>query len=188
MYIRGVLFTGIPRIILSALGGILLALPFAPSLALAAEKPVQKTPAAVIKAIKDESGGTLKKFYKARQYRPLWLRGSAIGPEATVLLGMIESADVDGLDPGDYEPEKLRIIVNEARSGTPKALARAEIFLSKQFTRFVDDMRRPGTVEMRYLDPQLQPKSRKADAVLRAASFTTSFPDYVTKLGWMNPQ
>src|SRR3546814_7121682 len=49
----------------------------------------------------------LKAFYKARDYRPLWIRNGTIGPGAARLVNLIGSARLDGLDPDDYDPEDL---------------------------------------------------------------------------------
>jgi L,D-transpeptidase YcbB len=187
MRIRGVLSLGIPRnaLRLMALGMATLAVaasPQTPAIAQEARQP------SLTKAIQKQADGRIKKFYQARGFKPLWVRAGKIGGEVTAFLEIIDSARLDGLDPDDYDSDKLRAILAEARSGEPDKLARAELFLSELFARFVDDMRQPGMVEMRWLDPSLKPQRRKADAVLRAATFAPSFPDYVVQMGWMNPQ
>src|SRR3546814_2992984 len=73
----------------------------------------------------------LKAFYKARDYRPLWIRNGTIGPGAARLVNLIGSARLDGLDPDDYDPEDLVRALRRAESGSPRALARAEIELSR---------------------------------------------------------
>ncbi len=138
-------------------------------------------------AIQKEAGGRLKRFYQARGYEPLWIRKGAIGREAETLLLLIANADLDGLDPSDYQPDKLRTAIGAARGGDPRALARAELLLSQTFARYADDMRRPRNVEMRWADRQLIPKRRKADQILSAASFASSFSEYLTNIAWMSP-
>ncbi|MGL5837239.1 MAG: L,D-transpeptidase family protein [Sphingorhabdus sp.] len=184
---RGVSARRIPRRLAYAMIAGVIVLAAAP-LPAVAQKDVSFGQASVSNALQKQAGGRLKTFYKARGYEPLWVRKGTIGREAETFLTFIANADLDGLDVDDYQPEKLRTIIGEARAGgTPEALARAELALSKQFARYVDDMRRPRNNEMRYLDHSLMPKRRKADAVLRAASFNSSFADYLGNMAWMSP-
>jgi L,D-transpeptidase YcbB len=138
-------------------------------------------------AIRKQADGKLKKFYAARGNKPLWLQNGRFAPHAEVLLGMMAKASLDGLNPDDYRVSKIRAALFEGNMGSPQAMARAELMLSEQFARYVDDMREPGDVGMRWLDPSLVPKSRKADAILRAATYAPSFADYVSKMAWMSP-
>src|SRR3546814_15027281 len=71
--------------------------------------------------------------------RPLWIRNGTIGPGAARLVNLIGSARLDGLDPDDYDPEDLVRALRRAESGSPRALARAEIELSRAFADYVRD-------------------------------------------------
>ena len=75
----------------------------------------------------------VRAFYRARNHRPLWVRGNRLGPEADALLALIETARLDGLDPDDYRPRQLAEAIYEARGGSPRALAEAEALLSRRF-------------------------------------------------------
>ncbi|WP_238475447.1 L,D-transpeptidase family protein [Sphingomonas cavernae] len=137
--------------------------------------------------LRSAMGGKLKAFYRARAWWPLWIQGDTLGPEADRLIALIESSDLDGLDPADFDPEDLRDVVEVARSGSPEALARAEVRLSRAFAAYVRALRRAPTVKMVYLDQELVPEQPTEIEVLRAAGVETSMAAYVDTMGWMNP-
>jgi len=141
---------------------------------------------AVTLAIREQAGGALKRVYAERNFRPLWTRGGTIGPQAATLIGYLDTADLDGLKPARYGVSKLREAIGKARSGDPRAVARAELALSSAFARYVQDQRQ-SDVEMVFADPTLKPKRLKPEAVLRAAAFPASFADYIASMGWMSP-
>ncbi|MGH6617478.1 L,D-transpeptidase family protein [Sphingomonas sp.] len=137
-------------------------------------------------AIREEAGGSLKRFYADRGFRPLWAPGGKIGRQADTLIRFLKSAELDGLKSSSYDTDKLSDAVGAARGGDPRAVARAELELSDAFARYVQDQRRGGA-RMIYADRKLKPKKLPADRVLRAAAFPKSFSDYVADMGWMSP-
>jgi len=150
------------------------------------EAPARSSVAAEIRA---QVGGKLRDFYGPRGFWPVWVEKDAVGPQADALLKLIDSAEADGLKPGNYDPKGLRRAIEDANgSGDPKALARAELALSKSFAKLVADMRAPSrAVKMRYLDPEVEPRDPGPADILRAAAVTSSFEEYVAQAGWMSP-
>jgi len=145
--------------------------------------------APIAEAIADKAGGALKRFYRTRNFQPLWVSNGTIGPQAATLIGYLRTAKLDGLKPSRYDPDDLAEAVEKARTGDPKAVARAELALSKAFADYVRDQRKPaGDVDITYADKRLKPKKLKPEEVLRAASFPGSFADYVADMGWMSPE
>ena len=140
----------------------------------------------VATAIRAQADGKVRKFYAARGYRPLWARSGRIGREADVLIGYLRSAGLDGLDPSDYEVERLHTALAAAKAGSPEQVARAELALSKALARYVRDQRRPGQADMTFADKKLRPRKLSEDAVLRAAAFPRDFAGYVRDMGWMS--
>jgi murein L,D-transpeptidase YcbB/YkuD len=147
----------------------------------------QTAPDAVALAIKSEAGGKLKSVYAARGFWPLWVKNGAVTPAAERLLSYLETADLDGLDPRDYDVRDLREAVERARGGSPDSLARAELALSQAFARYVRDVRRAPAAKIRYLDEELIPQKLSEAAALRGASLATDIGSYVTTMGWMDP-
>ncbi|HVI98973.1 MAG TPA: L,D-transpeptidase family protein [Sphingomonas sp.] len=143
--------------------------------------------AVVAAAIKDEAGGDLKRFYRHRGYRPLWVEGRRLGPQAEKLVSYLATAWLDGLKPKSYDPDELVEAIGKARDGDPKALAEAELALSETFANYVRDQRRPSRdVDIIYADKKLKPGKLKTEQVLIAASFPKSFTNYVDDMGWMS--
>ena len=130
----------------------------------------------------------VRDFYRARSHRPLWIHGGVLGPEADAFLQLIESAEVEGLDPGDYRPGALADAVGAARAGPPAALARAEILLSRRFAQYVRDVRRPPRRPvMIYAERGLAPLRPTVRAVLERAARAQSLAEHLETIGWMHP-
>ncbi len=156
--------------------------------ALPAVAPAQYPAPQVAAALRSAGGDReVRGFYKARSYRPLWIRGSTLGPEAERVLDLVERADLDGLDPEEYRPDALAEAIDRARSGSPRDLARAEMLLSRTFARYVRDVRRPRATNMVYVDRELAPVTPPVRSVLEAASSAPSLGHYLESAGWMNP-
>lgn len=167
------------------MGGCLAAALAATALPAPAFAAPQGVAAALQSSVK--SGSDLKAFYKARRYRPLWVRDGSPGPEAERLVHLVASAELDGLDPGNYEPRALLRAMDNAGSGSPKALARAEILLSRAFAAYVRDVRHPPSVGMVYLDRELAPALPTAGAVLASAAAAPSLMRHLEDMEWANP-
>lgn len=147
----------------------------------------QTAPDAVALAIKDKADGKLKPVYATRGFWPLWVKDRALTPAAGQLITYLESAELDGLNPSNYDMQNLREAVEATRAGSPEALARAELRLSQAFTRYVRDVRRAPNTQIRYLDEELRPRKLSETDVLRAASVAPDFNLYVRNMGWMDP-
>lgn len=144
--------------------------------------------AAVAAAIRDEAGGAMKRFYATRGFRPLWAASGRPGRAATALLGYLGTADADGLRADAYDVDELRRTVSTAVTGDPRAVAAADVALSKAFARYVRDQRQVRGDRTDYADRTLKPVRLKPEAVLRAAAFPESFDGYVADMAWMSPQ
>lgn len=151
--------------------------------------PQDASRTSVAAEIRSSVGGKLRDFYGPRGYWPLWVENGRIGPQADALLALIESAGADGLKPKDYDPRGLKALIEEAQgSGDARLLARADLALSKTFAALVEDMRKPSRkVKVRYLDPEVEPRSLEPAEIVRAAAVAPSFADYVRSAGWMSP-
>jgi L,D-transpeptidase YcbB len=130
----------------------------------------------------------LRDFYRARSYRPLWISGGELRPEAYRLVELIAGSDFDGLDPDHYRPRRLIEAVESAGSGSPKRLAKAEMQLSRAYVRYASDLRRPvKNVGMKYLDPELMPNVPDSRALLEAAAAAPSLSRHIESAAGMNP-
>ena len=159
---------------------LMISAPIAPAFSQEAGDPVAL-------AVQAAADGKLKPVYAARGFWPLWVKNGALTPAADRLVAYLETAEIDGLDPRDYGVREVREAVESARSGSPPALARAELRLSQALARYVRDVRRAPSGEVRFLDEELRPKRLTEADVFRAASVAPDFTRYVETMGWMNP-
>ncbi len=110
-----------------------------------------------------------------------------LGPEADQLLELIYTAPADGLDSEDYRPRALASAIERARSGSPKALAKAEMLLTRTFVDYVRDVRRPTNIGITYVDRELAPSRPNEQAILQAAAAAPSLEQHLQSIGWMHP-
>jgi murein L,D-transpeptidase YcbB/YkuD len=118
-------------------------------------------------AVRSSSGGKLSAVYKARAYRPIWFRGSSPTAEANRLIDYLARADLDGLDPDDYGVRRLNEAIAKATEGNPKAIARADVLLSRALIEYVRDLRKPTNVGMTFVEKGLAPRKLEARAILQ---------------------
>ena len=125
-------------------------------------------------------------FYNARGGSPLWLAG---GNQESVpkLLNLLQTAQIDGLDPKNYNDQKLAKALRKASSNDPKAVSRADRMLSDAFVASVHDLKRVPTPAMTFVDPALGPRPQSAMSLLLQAARAPSLSDYISSMGWMNP-
>ena len=166
----------------------LLAMLLAAAFPLSAPAAAQTSPA-LIDAMEGADSGSreIRSFYRARAFEPLWIRDGMVGPEAATLLTLIETADLDGLDPDTYRPRTIAKALDRAMDGSPRDLAKAEMLLSRAFVALARDMQRPRDVGMLYNDAELTPRRVEADALLNQAALAPSLRDHLESIGWMNP-
>jgi murein L,D-transpeptidase YcbB/YkuD len=126
-------------------------------------------------------------FYKERGSRPLWVADGKLRPEAAELAAMIEHAADHGLDPDKYGARELAAAVAASAGGDKRALARAELLLSRAYAAFVPDLRVPQTNAMKYVDAELAPEAPSARALLVAAAGAPSLRDHLAATTATNP-
>jgi murein L,D-transpeptidase YcbB/YkuD len=129
----------------------------------------------------------LDRFYEERDYRPLWVAGGRVGPEAEQLHSLLATAAADGLSPRTYRPDALVEAVERADDGPPRALARAEALLSRTFANYVRDVRRHRDMGVVYTEAHFVPIVPSRTAVLTSAAQAPSLQRYLETVGWMNP-
>ena len=128
----------------------------------------------------------ISNFYSARKGRPLWF--SEGGRQADLLLELLGSAELDGLEPGKYRVDGLTKAVERARSSqSRKALRRADMMLSQALVDYVRDLRAPVEGGVIYVDNELRPATPSAGSILEALSRAPSLERYVAEMRWMNP-
>ncbi len=143
------------------------------------------TPAGAVVADRSASAA-VSDFYRSRGGARLWLSPNS-GHGAQHLLQLLNSAQVDGLDPGRYDLRALNKAVAKASRGDPRAVIRAEMMLSEAFVAYAGDLARDPGVGIIYVDPELKPVPLPARVLLSQAASAPSLGDYVQRIGWLNP-
>jgi len=130
----------------------------------------------------------LAAFYAARNYRPLWIDGRRVRPEARVLIAALQDAAAENLRPADYDPAGVAAAVRGARSGRPAALARAELALSRALGAYGEDLHRAKAgAEMLYTDAAVQPALTTERSVLETAAAAPTLAQGLAAVRRMNP-
>ncbi|UYZ63885.1 L,D-transpeptidase family protein [Hymenobacter weizhouensis] len=95
-----------------------------------------------------------KKFYRERDFRLGWFRNHELVPQATTMLGVINKAANEGLDPKDYQTknfDQLFAALKDAQSDSTKRNAlekEIDVALSATYFNWASDFYR-GTVDPR---------------------------------------
>ena len=126
-------------------------------------------------------------FYRSRDYRPLWLIGGMVRPEAEHVVTLLRNAAADGLDPDRYNPDALSEAIVAAQDGDPVALARAEFMLSDALAAYASDLRRTSSVNMLYVDRDLAPQALSPAEALDAVASASSVGRGIESVTRMNP-
>lgn len=119
-------------------------------------------------------------------YGPRWF-GPGAGNAAQQLVQLLATAQADGLNPKRYNVRGLSRAVQDAQSGDPGAVQRAEAMLNSALYAYARDLRHDPNVGIIYVDRELKPQPLSERELLAQAAAAPSLADYVGKVGWMNP-
>src|SRR5688572_7305376 len=122
----------------SRFGGAVATLLFAAAPLPSSAAPAVAASAAPLAASYDSNSG-INDFYRARGNRPLWLAPQS-GGAGQLVLGLLNSAAVDGLDPNRYQVRKVADALRAAQNGNGRAVNRAELMLSQAFVAYARDL------------------------------------------------
>lgn len=134
------------------------------------------------------AGKDLRGFYAARGNRPLWIGSDGrLLPATTILLGQIETADLDGIKPRNLKPGSLKDALSNTRRGDAASLAKAELNASQAYVRLVQALRKAPHAPMIYETPALAPVVPTPNAALQRAAAAKSLVGHLQDMGWMHP-
>ncbi len=127
-------------------------------------------------------------FYRGRDWRPLWFDGVRPRPETNQLLALLRNGAADDLDPRDYQPDRLAILIATTPPKDIEARARVDVALSEALASYVGDLRRPPPgARVYYADPGLPPPATAESAVLAQAAAAPSLSAWLASARQVNP-
>jgi murein L,D-transpeptidase YcbB/YkuD len=154
--------------------------------ALAVAAPLTLAPTAAGAAAAAPFDSEIADFYRARGGAPLWFSPTARNA-APQLIQLLASAQADHLNPRRYNVRALTRALQDASSGNPAAIQRAEVLFSQAFVTYARDLKHDPGIGVIYVDPELKPTPPSPLELLTAAAHAPSLSDYVQQMGWMNP-
>ena len=131
-------------------------------------------------------GGEIANFYRSRGGAPLWFSPRS-GTAAQQLVQLLATAQADNLNPRRYNARGLARAVQDASTGNPVAVQRAEAMLSAAFVAYARDQKHDPGAGVIYVDPELRPAPPSAQTLLTQAARVPSLSEYVGQMSWMNP-
>ena len=155
-------------------------------LALAAPQALNPAHPATIAVV--AAGESASDFYALRGHRPIWFGASLSDPSAAnALVGLLRTAEADGLDPRRYDVQGIQRALAAAESGSFEAVEQADRLLSEALVAYVRDLRRASSTEMQWVDSSLRPMPPSARDILDSFTSAGSQRDFIAQMGWMNP-
>ena len=134
------------------------------------------------------AGESIEDFYALRGHRPMWFGASLADPSAAhALIGLLRTADADGLDPARYGIDRLEQAVAHAEGGSFDAIGRADRLLSETLVAYARDLRRKSSTDMLWVDSKLRLMPPSAREVLDTFASAGSQREFIAGMGWMNP-
>jgi hypothetical protein len=119
-------------------------------------------------------------FYRNRVYRPVWIQGGALRPEAARLAALVRGTEADTPALGEA--------LAEAAGGNRHRLTRADLLLSQAYVRWVRAHHRaPATNAMRYIDAGLAPAPQGPGTLLTELAEAPSFTRHFDAMERINP-
>ncbi len=104
------------------------------------------------------------------------------------MLAAVSQAQADGLEPLRYDPAALEAALVRAKQGDGKALAEAEARLSRAWSLYLADLRRPkAQAAMIHTDPAAVPPVPSARHALEAAARAPDLGAHLTAARRMHP-
>lgn len=158
-------------------------------------RPAVRAPAVTLQAAirdtleADPAAAALRDAYALRDDRPLWIVDGAVRAEARQVLAMLQGAGREGLDPARYEPRAVAAAISAAaQDGDVRALARAEVRLSRAYAAYLSDLRTPSpAARPQFRDPALTPWSLTPQEALVAAFAAPDLAAHLAEARRMHP-
>ena len=134
------------------------------------------------------AAGSTSAFSSSRdeQARPAWFAyGDARAAEQLILL--LRSAELDGLDPDRFDPDRLERAKQAAIEGRFRDVETAERMFDEALVRYVAALRRNPSAEWVVVDRAAAPSTLTNRKILAEAAGSLFLDRYIERLGFMHP-
>jgi murein L,D-transpeptidase YcbB/YkuD len=117
--------------------------------------------------------------------RPQWvMQGNSRA--ALRLIALLESADLDGLNPKQFKVKSLKGAVRSATRGNPAAMARANTMLGRALISYVTALRSSPSGEWQVVDRAAVPAMPAAETLLAQAAAAPSLEAWIDAMPFMH--
>jgi murein L,D-transpeptidase YcbB/YkuD len=120
-----------------------------------------------------------------QQVGPQWIRGED-DRAAQLLIGLLQSADLDGLDPNSFNIKDLKRAVLAAEGGKPGKVAKANALLDDALVSYVTALRKAPPRDWIINDPEAIPAAPSADELLAGAARAPSLELWLKSMPFMH--
>jgi murein L,D-transpeptidase YcbB/YkuD len=116
---------------------------------------------------------------------PQWIR-TGDDRAAQHLIALLQSADLDGLDPKSFNIKRLKRAVLAAEDGKPGAVAKANAMLDEALLSYVGALRKAPTGDWIVNDREALPTAPSADELLAEAAHSPSLELWLKAMPFMH--
>ncbi|HLO21180.1 MAG TPA: L,D-transpeptidase family protein [Sphingomicrobium sp.] len=125
-------------------------------------------------------------FYASRHGAPLWLHSGGDSGAARALIGILDRAQLDGLESGPALASQAQSLLMRAQAGDTAASSAADRLLSEAWISYVAVLQRP-TNGMIYADSWAAPRRDSPMQILQRAAAAESLAGYIRSVSQVNP-
>jgi len=93
----------------------------------------------------------LATVYGKTGIRPFWVTPKGPGPKASIVLDFLKKAEIEGLDPENYEVDQISALFTECQ---PRLLAKLDALLTFNLIKYIHEVSR-GQIKPHYAEPSL---------------------------------
>ena len=117
--------------------------------------------------------------------RPQWV-SPGDSQAALRLIALLQSANLDGLNPKQFKVKSLKGAVRSAAHGNPAAMARANAMLDRALVSYVTALRSMSSGEWQVVDPAVAPSAPSAATLLTQAAAAPSLEGWIDVMPFMH--
>ena len=104
----------------------------------------------------------IKRLYESANFAPLWINGDQPTSQATSLIGILRASRLKGLNPSDYDAERLATQSSSLKGASAAAQASFDATLTQSTMRYISDLR-IGRINPKHLKFDIDVRSKQYD-------------------------